>query len=239
MLACAAVPAHAEGTAAKRWFDEAVELDLSGKAAAPQAFALYLQSARSGWPAAEFNVGVMLDSGRGTAVDLGQAAAWYARAATHGDRRAAYNLGQLYQAGDGVPKNDDLARAWFLQSELPAARERVADLRSTPQPSTALTAPICLEPASGGRTSPDVGGIELVWTSLPQPEPVRFFVEVQERGAAGTREIYSGSTAVTGVFVPLPSQPARYAWRVSALAKRQGDYATSGWSLFEMAADPP
>lgn len=238
-MACAATPARAESHNAKRWFDEAVELDLSGKEAAPHAFALYLQSARAGWPAAEFNVAIMFDSGRGTAVDLTQAAAWYARAATHGDHRAAYNLGQLYEAGEGVPKNADLARAWFLQSGLPAARERIADLRSTVPPGATLTNPTCLEPASGGRASPDTGGVELVWTSLQQPEPVRFFVEVEEITATGSHQVYAGSTAVSSMLVPLPpGTSARYAWRVSALAKREGNYATSGWSPFELAADP-
>ena len=73
----------------------------------------------------------MLDSGRGAPRDVVQAAIWYARAAAGGNRRAAFNLGQLYESGEGVPANIDLSRAWYAAADLPAARERLAEARSS------------------------------------------------------------------------------------------------------------
>ena len=89
------------------------------------------RAAESGHTQAAFNVAAMLDSGRGAPRDVAQAAIWYARAAAGGNRRAAFNLGQLYESGEGVPANVDLSRAWYAAADLPAARERLAETRST------------------------------------------------------------------------------------------------------------
>ena len=87
---------------------------------------------RAGYVLAEFNLGVMCDSGVGTARNATEAALWYARAAAHGYARAEYNLAQLYQAGDGVPRNLDMAASWYAAAAahgLSAAAHKVASLR--------------------------------------------------------------------------------------------------------------
>lgn len=234
IVACGVHAAHAQVVDPTALFNEAVRLDLSGEDAAPRAFELYRRAAEAGLPAAEFNVAVMLDSGRGTAADMTQAATWYARAATHGNQRAAYNLGQLYENGQGVPRNVDLARAWFKASGLAAAQERIAGLRTPPATDRILELPRCIVPAAGSTAGPGVGGIELVWTSAQQPEPVRFFVEVRDVTPAGSSEVYSGFVETSGMVAPVPNPRGRFAWRVTALGRKAGGYMASEWTPFSV-----
>ena len=235
LLASALWPSLARAEDPKAWFDEAVRDDLEGEGKAPLAFALYLRAAQAGLPQAEFNVGVMLDSGRGVGPDAAQAATWYARAATHGNRRAAYNLGQLYEAGQGVPRNADLARAWFAASDLPAARER----RFTPEVRDAvapLSGPILVAPAAGADLDPGQAGVELVWTSKPQPEPVRFLVELRALDQAGSHEVFSSDVGVSSALATSAGARGDYAWRVSAVAVGTGRYTASDWVRFRVAS---
>jgi TPR repeat protein len=179
--ACAADASSAapEGSAeAQVWFERALALDL-GAGGAPDAilaFDAMRRAAEAGHPQAAFNVAVMLDSGRGARRNVAEAAVWYARAAARGIRRAAFNLGQLYESGEGVPANVDLSRAWYIASNLPAARERLAELSSTADRPAHVQAPKPLFPV--GKSSLEVGDqqVDLVWTSFLEPEPVRFFV---------------------------------------------------------------
>ncbi len=217
-------------------FEQAVRYDLGGEGSAALAFSAYRRAAQAGLPEAEFNVGVMLDSGRGVAPDLAQAATWYARAALHGNRRAAYNLGQLYENGEGVPRNADLARAWFAVSDLAAARARLAALRAQAPAGAPLAAPSGTAPEAGAADLVN-GGVELVWTSPPQPEPVRFFVEVRALDAAGSREVFSGFADTSAVLATLPDKHGAYAWRVAAIARAAGRYVASEWRRFTLA--PP
>ena len=233
-LAWALSPSLARAEDVKALFDEAVRYDLEGEGKAPLAFALYRRAAEAGLLEAEFNVAVMLDSGRGVTPDATQAATWYARAATHGHRRAAYDLGQLYEAGEGVPRNADLARAWFSASDLPAARGRqvAPDLRD---PDAALSGPVPVAPAAGAAVDPGQAGIEFVWTSRPEPEPVRFLVELRALDPSGSHEVFSGDV---GVSAALAASAARgdYAWRVSAVAVGTGRYKASNWVRFKVAS---
>ena len=216
------------------WFDEAVQYDLKGETA-PLAFALYRRAAEAGLSQAEFNVAVMLDSGRGVKPDARQAALWYARAAAHGERRAAYNLGQMYELGEGVPQNAQLARAWFAASDLPAARERLTALASRHEDAEALSSPSLVAPA-GATPRNRTGGIELVWTSQPQPEPVRFFVELRAAGEAPGQEIFAGFVDTSSVFVTVRTLGGPYVWRVLAVAQTAGQYKASDWQHFEVAS---
>ena len=52
-----------------------------------------LQSARQGNAAAQFNLGLMYDSGRGVRQDYTKAVQWYRKAAEQGVAEAQYNLG--------------------------------------------------------------------------------------------------------------------------------------------------
>lgn len=69
--------------------------------------------ALSGHPAAQFNLGVMLDTGRGLAQDFAQAAHWYRLAARQGHAAAQFNLGGLYYEGQGVARDLVRASVWF------------------------------------------------------------------------------------------------------------------------------
>lgn len=247
VVTCGAKAAYAQGADPTALFNEAVRLDLSGEDAAPRAFELYRRAAEAGLPAAEFNVAVMFDSGRGTAADMTQAATWYARAATHGNQRAAYNLGQLYDNGQGVPQNVDLARAWFAASGLAAAKERMSQLRAPTSGNGILAPPRCVVPAPGGiialshnttgAGATGTDGIELVWTSTQQPEPVRFFVELREVTPAGSTEAYSGFVETSAVLVSVADRPGgSFAWRVTALGRKAGGYMASEWAPFSLAS---
>ena len=228
-------PSFARAAGPATWFDEAVRQDAEGE---PQlAFASYRRAAEAGLPEAEFNVGVMLDSGRGVEPDIAQAATWYARAASHGNHRAAYNLGQLYELGQGVPQNTDIARAWFSASDLAAARGRLATLRAHGGASAAaFVTPTPVAPSAGARVDPALGGVEFVWTAQPQPEPVRFYVELRALSESGSREVFSGFTETSSVFAPLPALDGDYAWRVLAVARKASRYVARDWQRFSAAA---
>jgi hypothetical protein len=212
-------------------FNEALRRDMEG-GAAEAAFQLYLRAAEAGYPEAQFNVAAMLDTGRGVTSDIGRAATWYGRAASHGVKRAAYNLGQLYETGQGVPRNPDIARAWFEASQLPAAKARMANMVPETQRTGILSAPSLVSPATNVTLS---SGVELVWTSRPQPEPVQFYVEVRIGVASAPRDVFSSFVSTTSINVPL-REPGAYAWRVLAVARKAGRYATSDWATFRLDA---
>ena len=226
------LPAGAED--ASVWFNKAVQYDLNGTGDTTLAFAWYRRAADAGMPEAEFNVGVMLDSGRGVRADLAEAAIWYARAATHGNHRAAYNLGLLYEDGQGVPQNLDLAHAYFAASDLAAARGHLSD-RPQVSRDAALSAPALLAPRPNTSISPMMNGIEFVWTSQMQPEPMQYFVELRALDGSGSTEVFTGSTDMASLFAPLPAIHGDYAWRVTAVGRKEGRYIASPWVRFSTA----
>ena len=226
------LPAGAED--ASVWFNKAVQYDLNGTGDTTLAFAWYRRAADAGMPEAEFNVGVMLDSGRGVRADLAEAAIWYARAATHGNHRAAYNLGLLYEDGQGVPQNLDLAHAYFAASDLAAARGHLSD-RPQVSHDAALSAPALLAPRPNTSISPMMDGIEFVWTSQMQPEPMQYFVELRALDGSGSTEVFTGSTDMASLFAPLPAIHGDYAWRVTAVGRKEGRYIASPWVRFSTA----
>jgi hypothetical protein len=194
------------------------------------------RAAELGHSQAEFNVAAMLDSGRGAPRDVTQASIWYARAAAAGNRRAAFNLGQLYESGEGVPSNADLARAWYAAAGLPAARERLSEVKSPADRPASVRPPEPLFPSKASALEPGSQQVDLVWTSAVEPEPVRYFVELRVLDAGASRETWSGFVDVSSVRLPLPAGAENLAWRVSAVARGLANYAVSGWSAF---AVPP
>ena len=219
-------------------FREALRQDLmGGSTGARLAFDTYRRAAEGGLPEAQFNVAIMLDSGRGVSPDVAQAATWYARAASHGIRRAAYNLGQLYEAGQGVPQNVDLARAWFKASDLPAARARLNAIRSGAAKAATLSAPTLIAPANSELIGSGANSVELVWTARQEPEDTHFFVELRALVPSGAREIYSGFVDISSLDVPLSGIKGAFAWRVFAVARRGGRYAASDWSYLRTATN--
>ena len=69
--------------------------------------------AEQGDPMAQFNMGLLHETGRGAAGESFQAAVWYERAARQGVAAAQYNLAVLYQAGRGVPEDARRALYWL------------------------------------------------------------------------------------------------------------------------------
>jgi len=70
-----------------------------------QAVEWYTMAAEAGLPEVMYNLGTLLDQGKGVAApDYPAAADWYRRAAAAGIGEAAYNLSGMYTSGRG--------RAW-------------------------------------------------------------------------------------------------------------------------------
>lgn len=78
-----------------------------------RAFALWLPAAQQGHAAAQLNIGLMHENGRGAARSYAKAAAWYHKAAVQGLARAQVRLGLMYNYGRGVPKDYAKAIEWY------------------------------------------------------------------------------------------------------------------------------
>ena len=75
-----------------------------------------LQSARQGNAAAQFNLGLMYDSGRGVRQDYTKAVQWYRKAAEQGNVEAQHNLGAVYVNGQGVRQDHKIAKEWYKKA---------------------------------------------------------------------------------------------------------------------------
>lgn len=217
-------------------FNEGIQLDLGGNENASKAFQLFKKAADRGFAEAQFNVGVMLDSGRGVERNISQAATWYARSAAHGNQRAAFNLGQLYEDGQGVPRNAEVARAWYLTSGLPAAKVRAAKMAAQSSTGGPLITPQCVWPTDGIRVD-NADSLELVWTSPKQTEAVQFVVEMRLIAGTGSTEVFSAQTDTTSTLAHMSGPRGEYIWRVLAVAPRAGNYAASAWAHFRVVPD--
>jgi hypothetical protein len=74
------------------------------------------KAADQGMAMAQFNLGLMYDSGQGVARDYAQAAIWYRKAADQGLAPAQNNLGSLYENGQGVARDYAQAMNWFRKA---------------------------------------------------------------------------------------------------------------------------
>lgn len=86
--------------------------------------------AEDGDALAQFNLGLLHETGRGVAEDPAEAAGWYERAARQGMVRAQYNLALLHQIGRGVAQDVEQALFWLeVATRLGegAEREQAAD----------------------------------------------------------------------------------------------------------------
>lgn len=77
------------------------------------AFREFKVSAEQGDALAQFNLGVMYDSGQGVPQDYAEAVRWFRKAAEQGNASARYNLALMYDNGQGVPQDYIKAYAWF------------------------------------------------------------------------------------------------------------------------------
>jgi TPR repeat protein len=91
-----------------------------------KAFALFRQSAESGYPPALCDLGVCYENGQGTEPDLSKALALYREAARRGYPMGQCNLGVLYYHGIGVPRNFGKAALLFAR----AAEQRLPRAQS-------------------------------------------------------------------------------------------------------------
>jgi TPR repeat protein len=71
------------------------------------------QLAEQGEAAAQYDLGVMLEYGRGVAQDDVAAATWYRKAALQGVDVAQYRLAVMHENGWGVPQSDAEAVTWY------------------------------------------------------------------------------------------------------------------------------
>ena len=62
---------------------------------------------------AQYNLGVMYNTGRGVPRDVAEAAKWYRLAADQGYAVAQNNLGFMYDTGQGVPQDYAEAMRWY------------------------------------------------------------------------------------------------------------------------------
>jgi uncharacterized caspase-like protein len=97
-----------------------------------------MQTAASGDPEAQTNVGEIYERGLGVTPDFATAASWYQKAADKNYSRALFNLGTLYEQGLGVPQDNLKAlnlyrQAWGVPEDsiiyTSAAQREQEDLR--------------------------------------------------------------------------------------------------------------
>ena len=70
-------------------------------------------AAEQGDATAQFNLGLMYDTGKGGPQNHTEAVRWYRMAAEQGLADAQFNLGYMYDTGEGVPGDHVQAYAWY------------------------------------------------------------------------------------------------------------------------------
>ena len=76
----------------------------------------FRKAAEKGGAAAQFNLGILYDTGRGVPRDLGAAVTWYRKAAEQGFAEAQFNLAQMYRRGEGAESDAAEAVKWLLKA---------------------------------------------------------------------------------------------------------------------------
>jgi len=89
---------------------------LVGPADAAGAADWYRKAADKGIPAAQGNLALIYEAGRGVKRDDGEAQGWYRKAALQGNAFAQYRLGRACERGRGEPKDLVEAYKWYLLS---------------------------------------------------------------------------------------------------------------------------
>ena len=112
-IVCLAVPA---------WADSQAGVDAYTHGDYATALREWQPIAEQGDAAAQYNLGVLYEKGRGVPQDYTQARQWWEKAAVQGHAKAQFNLGVLYDSGQGVSQDHAIARHWYEK----AAAQRVA-----------------------------------------------------------------------------------------------------------------
>jgi TPR repeat protein len=91
------------------------------------ALRLWQPLAEQGDANAQFELGVMYESGRGVPPDYPAAMKWYLRAADRGHAFAKLSLGAMYENGEGVPQDFVQAHKWYnlAVAGLPASETEI------------------------------------------------------------------------------------------------------------------
>lgn len=76
----------------------------------------FREAAINGVANAQYNLGVLHETGTGVPADATRALLWYHSAAEQGHPLAQYNLGVLYAAGRGIPQSYAEAGRWFRRA---------------------------------------------------------------------------------------------------------------------------
>ena len=92
------------------------EAKLGTKYSPKLAFRWYAESALSGHPTGQNNVGAAFENGVGCTQNYAKAAKWYRLSAAQGCGVAMANLGFLYLYGFGVKPNRKEAMSWFKRA---------------------------------------------------------------------------------------------------------------------------
>jgi TPR repeat protein len=75
-------------------------------------------AAKQGDACAQFDLGLLYQTGTGVAQDFTEAMTWYKKAAEQGLADAQLNIGYLYDKGNGVTQNAATATQWYLKAAL-------------------------------------------------------------------------------------------------------------------------
>jgi hypothetical protein len=70
--------------------------------------------AQTGYPPAQYFLGVLYETGEGVAQNYDEAAKWYKRCADQGNAAAQYRLSALFELGKGV-REDNVQALLFAQ----------------------------------------------------------------------------------------------------------------------------
>ena len=73
----------------------------------------YYSKAQAGDAAAQYELGVCYEEGKGTSENDKEAVKWYRLAAEKGYAKAQYNLGVCYELGNGIPEDAEEAVKWY------------------------------------------------------------------------------------------------------------------------------
>jgi len=83
-----------------------------------KAYTQFKELAEQGDAEAQYNLGILLKSGKGVMQNPEKSAKWFRKAADQGLTDAQYHLGQMYDNGLGVEQNYDYAVVWYKKAAM-------------------------------------------------------------------------------------------------------------------------
>lgn len=107
------MPMIVSGETASR---EEVSSEDNGASSTPVAFALFKEQAELGDAEAQFNIGMMCETGWSVPVSNKKAVRWYREAAKQGHANAQIRLGMLYYLGVGTRQSEIKGQKWIREA---------------------------------------------------------------------------------------------------------------------------